>query len=102
MAKRVLNIASHVVHGHVGNCATTFPMQLHGFCVDVINSVHFSNHTGYPTVKGQKMSGDDLREIIDGMEANQLLKGLNYMLTGYIGNATFLKEVGSTLERIKQ
>jgi len=23
---RVLNIASHVVHGHVGNCATTFPL----------------------------------------------------------------------------
>jgi pyridoxine kinase len=44
---RVLNIASHVVHGHVGNCATTFPLQLNGFTVNSINSVQFSNHTGY-------------------------------------------------------
>jgi pyridoxine kinase len=50
--KRVLNIASHVVHGHVGNCSTTFPLQLHGFTVNSINSVQFSNHTGYKSFKG--------------------------------------------------
>lgn len=55
---RILNIASHVVHGHVGNCATTFPLQLHGFEVNCINSVQFSNHTNYENKwKGTVMSG---------------------------------------------
>lgn len=45
---RVLSIQSHVVSGYVGNKAAVFPMQVLGFDVDFINSVHFSNHTGYP------------------------------------------------------
>jgi pyridoxine kinase len=45
---RVLSIQSHVVSGYVGNKAAVFPLQLLGFDVDFINSVQFSNHTGYP------------------------------------------------------
>lgn len=72
--KRVLNIASHVVHGHVGNCATQFPMQLHGFQVNSINSVQFSNHTGYKNgIRGQVLSGDDLKLLVDGLDMNDLL-----------------------------
>lgn len=44
--KRVLSIQSHVVSGYVGNKAATFPLQVLGYDVDAINSVHFSNHTG--------------------------------------------------------
>jgi len=47
MSRRVLSIQSHVVHGYVGNKSAVFPLQLHGFDVDFINSVQFSNHTGY-------------------------------------------------------
>lgn len=46
--KRVLSIQSHVVHGYVGNKCAVFPLQVLGFEVDPINSVQFSNHTGYP------------------------------------------------------
>lgn len=85
--KRVLNIASHVVHGHVGNCATTFPMQLHGFQVNAVNSVQFSNHTGYKQgIKGKVLSGDDVTELIDGLDMNGLLDNYSHMLTGYIGS----------------
>ncbi|VDK45317.1 unnamed protein product [Anisakis simplex] len=42
----VLSIQSHVVHGYVGNKCSVFPLQLHGFEVDAINSVQFSNHAG--------------------------------------------------------
>lgn len=44
--KRVLSIQSHVVSGYAGNKCSVFPLQLHGFEVDFINSVQFSNHTG--------------------------------------------------------
>lgn len=59
---RVLAIQSHVVHGYVGNKSATFPLQVLGFEVDAINSVHFSNHTGYGTVKGQVLSDKELSE----------------------------------------
>ena len=45
---RILSIQSHVVSGYVGNRAATFPLQLLGHDVDVINTVQFSNHTGKP------------------------------------------------------
>ena len=45
--ERILSIQSHVVSGYVGNKSATFPLQLLGFETDCINSVQFSNHTGY-------------------------------------------------------
>ena len=48
---RVLSVQSHVVSGYVGNRAAIFPLQLLGFDADCINSVQFSNHTQYPSVK---------------------------------------------------
>ena len=73
-------------------------MQLLGFEVDVINSVHFSNHTGYPQGwEGDVLKGDQLRLILDGLERNQLLDGIQHVLTGYIGSETFL---GSILDVI--
>ncbi|XP_061645352.1 pyridoxal (pyridoxine, vitamin B6) kinase b isoform X2 [Phyllopteryx taeniolatus] len=47
MECRVLSIQSHVVRGYVGNKSASFPLQVLGFEVDSINSVQFSNHTGY-------------------------------------------------------
>ncbi|KAJ8567425.1 hypothetical protein K7X08_019633 [Anisodus acutangulus] len=44
---RVLSIQSHTVQGYVGNKSAVFPLQLLGYEVDPINSVQFSNHTGY-------------------------------------------------------
>ena len=52
LGRRVLTVQSHVVYGYVGNKAAVFPLQLLGFEVDAINSVQFSNHTGYPTLRG--------------------------------------------------
>ena len=51
--RKVLSIQSHVVSGYVGNKAAVFPLQLLGLDVDFINSVQFSNHTGYPSLAGR-------------------------------------------------
>ncbi|CAI5983391.1 unnamed protein product, partial [Closterium sp. NIES-65] len=65
---RVLSIQSHTVQGYVGNKAAVFPLQLLGFDVDPINSVQLSNHTGYPTWKGQILDGEQLWALIEGLE----------------------------------
>lgn len=98
---RVLSIQSHVVHGYVGNKCVVLPLNRLGFEVDTINSVHFSNHTGYPKFKGTVMSGEELLSIIDGLEENGLLQ-YTHLLTGYIGSASLLKAVSEVVTRLRR
>ncbi|CAF2955883.1 unnamed protein product [Rotaria sp. Silwood2] len=97
---RVLSIQSHVVHGFVGNKCAAFILQLYGFEVDLINSVHFSNHTGYKTVKGSRLSVDELQNIFQGLLANELLE-YEYILTGYMGSGELLHVVAEYIRLIK-
>jgi len=87
----------------VGNKAAVFPLQLLGFDVDVVNSVHFSNHTGYKQgVEGDVLKGDQLRDILSGLERNGLLTNVGTILTGYIGSESFLEAVLDVVERVRQ
>ena len=102
LKQRVLSIQSHVVHGYVGNKSATFPLQVLGFEVDAINSVQFSNHTGYSVIKGQVLQEKELADLFEGLEANDLLKCYSHLLTGYIGNASFLRQVAAILKKLRQ
>jgi len=87
----------------VGNKAAVFPLQLLGFDVDFVNSVHFSNHTGYENgLKGDVMDGEQLRSILKGLEDNGLLGDVGYVLTGYIGSVTFCEAILTVLETIRK
>ncbi|CAF1633528.1 unnamed protein product [Adineta ricciae] len=97
---RVLSIQSHVVHGFVGNKCAAFILQLYGFEVDIINSVHFSNHTGYKTVKGSRLTADELEAIFQGLLINELLE-YDYILTGYMGSGELLHVVAKYVRLIK-
>lgn len=44
---------------------------------------------------GQKLSGDDLLSLVDGLEENGLLQQYSHVVTGYIGSESFLNSVGS-------
>lgn len=98
----VLSIQSHVVHGHVGNSAAVFPLQLHHYEVDAINSVQFSNHTQYAHVRGQKLKENDLRDLFEGLKLNNLTKQYTHLLTGYIGDITFLNGIANVVDELKQ
>jgi pyridoxine kinase len=114
---RVLSIQSHVVHGYVGNKSASFPLQLLGFDVDPINSVQFSNHTGYKSFKGQRLNGNELWELVEGLDANDLLH-YSHLLTGlclrslsiestdrnsgYIGTTSFLETVLRVLNHVRE
>ncbi|XP_057468518.1 pyridoxal kinase isoform X3 [Actinidia eriantha] len=97
---RVLSIQSHTVQGYVGNKSAVFPLQLLGYDVDPIHSVQFSNHTGYPTFKGQVLNGQQLWELIEGLEANDLLF-YTHLLTGYIGSVSFLNTVLEVVNKLR-
>ena len=70
-----MTIQSHVVSGYVGNKCAVFPLQLHGFDVDPILSVQFSNHTGYGSWKGDVMTGAQLQSIVEGLERTACSRG---------------------------
>uniref|UniRef100_A0A0B6Y840 Pyridoxal kinase n=1 Tax=Arion vulgaris TaxID=1028688 RepID=A0A0B6Y840_9EUPU len=98
--KRVLSIQSTVVFGYVGNKSASFPLQLHGYEVSTINSVQFSNHTGYGKWKGQVLDANEVSDLFEGLRINNLLD-FSYVLTGYIGSETFLEKVGETVKEMK-
>jgi pyridoxine kinase len=87
----------------VGNKAAVFPLQLLGFEVDVVNSVHFSNHTGYVEgFEGDVLKGEQLRSILSGLERNGLLSDVGHLLTGYIGSESFLSAVLEVLTTLRK
>lgn len=90
--KAVLLIQSHVAHGYVGNKAAVFPLQCQGWDVDVVNTVNFSNHTGYGSFQGLTITAKDLASNLTQLEE----LGLRYqaMVTGYIPNAELISTIG--------
>lgn len=99
--KRVLSIQSHVVSGYVGNKCAVLPLNRLGFDVDAINSVQFSNHTGYSMVRGRTLSGEDLEDLSLGLEENGLFERYTHVLTGYIGNVSMLESIAKIVKRLQ-
>lgn len=101
MKSHVLSIQSHVVHGYVGNKCAAFCLQRLGLEVDVINTVHFSNHTGYPFVTGTRLTGTEFVEIGQGLKKNNLAR-YTHVLTGYIGRGEVLEKTVELVRELKE
>ncbi|WVF71313.1 pyridoxal kinase [Kwoniella sp. CBS 6097] len=98
---RVLSIQSHVVSGYVGNRAATFPLQTLGYDVDVVNTVQFSNHTGYGHTNGHKTTPEQLTAIFEGLTTNGLATH-SRVLTGYVPGAEALKVVAEQIRKVRE
>lgn len=95
----ILSVQSHVAYGYVGNRAAVFPLQRMGFDVTAVNTVQFSNHTGYGSFAGEVFSASQIAGVIDGIAANGGLDATGAVLSGYLGTA----ELGDILlERVRR
>jgi pyridoxine kinase len=83
----ILSIQSHVAYGHVGNAAATFVLQRLGVEVWPVNTVQFSNHTGYGAWRGRVFDGDAIREVVQGIDERGVLGECDGVLSGYMGDA---------------
>ncbi|CAN3372517.1 putative pyridoxal kinase Bud16p [Diutina rugosa] len=101
MGGTVLSIQSHVAHGYVGNKAAVFPLQCLGWDVDVVNTVNFSNHTGYGKTRGTTMDPNELQDIFSQLDS-RLNLSYDAMLTGYIPNAALIRAIGRHAHNAKQ
>jgi pyridoxine kinase len=96
-----LSLQSHVAYGYVGNRAATFPLQRLGHEVWAVNTVEFSNHTGYGAWRGRTASAEQVAEIVQGIEALGLLPRCDALLTGYVGDAALADVVLDTARRVR-
>ena len=98
----LLSIQSSVAFGHVGNSAAVFPLQRLGIEAWAVNTVHFSNHTGYGEWRGPLLSADQLREVVRGVEERGALARVAAVLSGYQGAEDVGDVVLETVARTKE
>ena len=95
----ILSIQSHVVYGHVGNSAVVFPLQRIGCEVMALDTVQFSNHTGYPDWRGETFGPAMIDDCVAGIAARGALARCDGLLSGYMGSAgigaAILRAVGA-------
>ena len=82
---KILSIQSSVAYGHVGNSAAVFPLQRLGHDVWPVNTVHFSNHTGYGAWRGPLLAAGDVADVIAGIHERGVLGQVDAVLSGYQG-----------------
>ena len=97
----ILSIQSWVAYGHVGNASAVFPLQRLGAEVWSINTVQFSNHTGYGQWTGQVYTGAMVRELVDGIGARGALARCDAVLSGYMGDAGIGSAILHAVETVR-
>ena len=97
----ILSIQSHVAYGYVGNRAATFPLQRLGFDVWAVNTVQFSNHTGYGAWQGEVFSPAHVRSIVDGIAERGVMGQCDALLSGYLGDPALGEVVVEAAERVR-
>lgn len=97
----VLSIQSHVAYGYVGNRAAVFPLQRLGIDVIAVNTVQFSNHTGYGSWTGQVFSAEHIADVLDGVAARGALERCSAVLSGYMGDAALGQAIVGAAARVK-
>lgn len=100
MGKTALSVQSHVVHGYVGNRAATFPLQIQGWDVDVLNTVQLSNNTGYGSWTGQKLTAEQIEDLYKGL--SQIDMVYDALLTGYAPTAESVRVISRLGQELKE
>ena len=97
----ILSIQSHVAYGHVGNRSAVFPLELMGFEVWPINTVQFSNHTGYGAWNGEVFTHEHIGLVWSGIKKLGVLGDCEAVLSGYLGDASLGHAILGAISDVK-
>jgi len=97
----ILSIQSHVVYGYAGNTAAVFPMQRLGHEVWAVNTVEFSNHTGYGAWRGKVLGAELAEELVTGLDERGVLHNCEAVLSGYLGDASTGSVIYNIIKRVR-
>jgi len=99
--KSILSIQSHVSYGYVGNKAAVFPLQTLGYDVWQVNTVQFSNHTGYGKFAGDVFSKDHIKSVIQGVIDISPPSDCGAILSGYNGSKEIAEIIAETVVTLR-
>lgn len=97
----VLLISSDVAYGHVGNAAARFALQRLGHDVLALPTVVLSSHMGYRKVGGTRVAAETLAEMLAALSANDILAGVDAVLTGYLPSAAHVDVAAAAIVTVK-
>ena len=98
----VLSIQSWVACGNVGNTAALFPLQRLGCETWSLNTVAFSNHTGYGKWRGAAVPAQEIADLFEGIAELGILPRCDAVLSGYLGDADAGPLLLDIVGRVKQ
>jgi pyridoxine kinase len=76
-------------------------MQRLGREVWAINTVEFSNHTGYGAWRGRILGGELAGELVDGLEERGALGDCEAVLSGYMGDAAVARAIAGAVRKVR-
>ncbi len=82
----VLSVQSWVACGNVGNNAALFPLQRLGCETWSLNTLAFSNHTGYGKWRGGAVPASEIAMLFEGIAELGVLPRCDAVLSGYLGD----------------
>ena len=80
----ILSLSSQVARGHVGNSAAVFVWQRLGFEVIALPTILLSNRPDYPHRAGERVRPELLEQMLEAIDANGWLDGVDAVFTGYL------------------
>jgi pyridoxine kinase len=98
----ILSVQSWVACGNVGNTAALFPLQRLGFETWSLNTVAFSNHTGYGKWRGAAVPASEIATLFEGIAELGVLSRCDAVLSGYLGDAEMGPVLLDIVARVKQ
>ncbi len=97
---RILAISSQVAHGAIGLSAVLPALQALGHEVIALPTILLSNHPGHSRFAGERVAPDLLRRMLDALEANGWLAGIDAVLTGYLPSVEHVALARDAVERL--
>jgi pyridoxine kinase len=90
------------VFGYAGNTAAIFPLQRLGREAWAVNTVEFSNHTGYGSWRGKTLGAELACELVKGLADRGALPRCEAVLSGYLGDPGVGQAVAEAVCMVKE
>lgn len=97
----ILSLSSQVAHGHVGHSVAVFAWQRLGLEVVALPTVILSNRPDYPHRAGLCVAPETLDAMLQALDTNGWLAGVNAIFTGYMPSEEHVALTAEWVARLK-
>lgn len=99
---RVLVLSSWTSAGHVGLSAAAPALQALGHVAIQLPTIVLSNEPGFAHTAGDQIAPGQLAAMIDALDGNGWLVGLDALLTGYLPSVAHVEIATGLVERVRR